>query len=288
MISKFIANMMTKPGLAPVFGSPEDFGMNYEDVEFKASDGVKISGWFTKGSKDKVIIQTHFGIQSCRSGWTPEGKSFPKVWKENIEFLRAAKKFNEAGYSVLVYDLRNHGNSGKGTCPWVSGGTEEYKDVIAAVEFINKRFNGPKIGLMSLCMGAASSAYAFAAKGGLTKHKNIKAMVALQPSSYISFLEALKIPKFIIKRASKISMKRGGPDFYFEPLDKVSKITVPTLVVQNKNDPMVKMDWVKDFYNRLNVEKEMLWLDLEKNRFAGYDYYTKNPKKMIEWFDKYI
>lgn len=285
MISRFIADMMTKPGLAPVFGSPKDFGLEYEDVEFRAKDGVKISGWLIKGGK-KVIIQTHFGIQASRSGWTPKGKSFPKIWNEKIEFLKAAKKFVKAGYTVLAYDLRNHGNSGRGKNPWVCGGTEEYKDVIAAVEFINKKFKNPKIGLMSLCMGAASSAYAFA--NGLSKYKNIKAMVALQPSSYISFLEALKIPKFFIKRASNISLKRGGKDFFFEPLDKVPKITVPTMVVQNKNDPMIKLAWVNGFYEKLTVKKKMLWLDLKKNRFAGYDYYTKYPKKFIDWFNRYM
>ncbi len=36
-----------------------------------------------------------------------------------------------------MYDLRNHGESDLGTCPWVSWGPEEAKDVIASVDYIS-------------------------------------------------------------------------------------------------------------------------------------------------------
>jgi hypothetical protein len=68
MITKYVADLMTKPGLAPVFGNPQDLGLEYEDVTFPASDGVTLSGWLVKGGTDKLIIQSHFGIQCSRSG----------------------------------------------------------------------------------------------------------------------------------------------------------------------------------------------------------------------------
>ena len=60
MLRKFIADSVTKPGNSPVFGNPKDFGLEYEDVTFKAKDGVKLSGWLVKGKADKVIIFSHF------------------------------------------------------------------------------------------------------------------------------------------------------------------------------------------------------------------------------------
>ena len=56
MFGKAISNLMIKPGLAPVFDSPENHGLNYEDVTFKAEDGVTLSGWLIKGGTDKVIV----------------------------------------------------------------------------------------------------------------------------------------------------------------------------------------------------------------------------------------
>ena len=74
----------------------------------------------------------------CRSGYTPEGRGFMKPYPEDIKFLRQAKYLNEAGYTVLMYDFRNHGESALGTIPWVTWGVDEAKDVVAAVDYIAK------------------------------------------------------------------------------------------------------------------------------------------------------
>lgn len=155
----YLSNAIVKGGQAPVFESPKDYGLEYTDVEFNAEDGVKLSGWLVKGGKDKIIIQSHYGVQSSRSGYTPEGKGMGKMWKENISFLKHVKYLVEQGYSVLMYDFRNHGNSGEGTCPWVTWGPEEHKDVLAAVDYVSNHetYKNASIGLLSICMGAASS-----------------------------------------------------------------------------------------------------------------------------------
>lgn len=66
MFGKAISNLMIKPGLVPVFDSPENHGLEYEDVTFKAEDGVTLSGWLIKGGTDKVIVQSHCGVQCSR------------------------------------------------------------------------------------------------------------------------------------------------------------------------------------------------------------------------------
>lgn len=181
MLAKYFADSMTKPGKSPVFDTPNDFGLKYEDVTFKASDGVTLSGWLIKGGKDKVIVQSHFGIQCSRSGYTPKGKGLVKLWKTDIQFLNQAKYLVNAGYSVLMYNFRNHGNSGAGICEWVAGGQEEYKDVIAAVDFITNHpdYKESKIGLLSICMGAVSTANAYGIENGLQERTNIKALIAI-------------------------------------------------------------------------------------------------------------
>ena len=58
------------------------------------------------------------------------------------------------GYSVLMYDMRNHGESDVGTTPWITWGAEEVKDIIAAVNFVESHptYKDAKIGL-GICMG---------------------------------------------------------------------------------------------------------------------------------------
>ena len=122
MISRFIADTMIKPHQSPLFDDPGAYGLDYEDVTFQAADGVTLSGWLIKGSTDKVVIQSHFGVMCCRAGYTPEGRGFMSPYPDAIQFLRQAKYLNEAGYTVLMYDFRNHGESDRGTIPWVTWG----------------------------------------------------------------------------------------------------------------------------------------------------------------------
>jgi pimeloyl-ACP methyl ester carboxylesterase len=290
MLTKFIADSMTKPGKAPVFGNPKDFGLEYEDVTFQASDEVTLSGWLVKGGADKVIIQTHFGIQCSRSGYTPKGKGLIRMWPKDIEFLKHVKHLVGAGYSVLMYDLRNHGNSGKGACEWVAGGPEEYKDVIAAVDFITNHpdYTKSEIGLLSICMGANSTTYAYGNAGGLREYENIKALVAIQPIGFMEFLRAMGVPRSLVARANRLNLKRGGLDFNSTCLPQVKSINVPTMLVQNQNDPWTNMDWVKQYYDNLTVEKEMFWIEGEKKRLAAYAYFGQNPEKMLEFFNKHL
>ncbi len=61
MLGRMVANTMIKPHQSPVFDDPSNYGLDYEAVTFKASDGVSLSGWLIKGDKDGVVIQSHFG-----------------------------------------------------------------------------------------------------------------------------------------------------------------------------------------------------------------------------------
>jgi pimeloyl-ACP methyl ester carboxylesterase len=291
MITKYVANMMIKPGKSPVFNNPKDFGLECEDVTFKASDGVTLSGWLVKGGTDKVIIQSHFGVQCSRAGYTPKVQGMIKMWDKDIEFLNQAKYLVNEGYSVLMYDLRNHGESGTGTCPWITWGPEESKDVVAAVDFISNHpdYKESKIGLLSICMGTSATTLAYGVENGLQSYRNIKALVSVQPLTYAKFVKAMGVPNLLVRRANKLIQERTGIDFSKNTfMPNVKNITVPTLVIQNQNDPWTDIDLVKQYYDDLRVEKEMLWLDLSKKRAAAYDWIGKNPEKILEWFGKYM
>lgn len=291
MFGNMIANMMVKPFQSPLFDSPANYGLDYEDVEFQASDGVTLRGWLIKGGTDRVIIQSHFGVQCSRCGWTPKGKGPIKPWKKDISFLRQAKYAVENGYSVLMYDLRGHGESDIGTTPWVSWGPEEAKDVIAAVDFISSHadYNEAGIGLLSICMGSASTTYAYGLEDGLTERSNIKAMVAVQPLLYSYFVDALGMPGFLQRAGGKATTERLGFDLSEKSFVPDAKhINVPTMVVQNKNDPWTKMEMVQQYYDALTVEKELKLLDIEKSRFAAYDYLGREPAEIMSWFDQHM
>ena len=293
MIGKAVSDMMIKPGKAPVFETPDKYGLEYEDVTFKTKDGVILSGWIVKGNTDKVVIQSHFGVQCSRSGFTIEGKGMmgKMLWNKDIHFLNQAKYLVDAGYSVLMYDLRNHGDSGSGEEEWITWGLNERNDVVAAVEFISnhEEYKDANIGLLSICMGAASTTFAYGMEDDLQSNPKIKSMIAVQPLTFDYFIENLGLPKFMTNAGSKYSKNKRNVDLTGDSFLPFAKdVKVPTLVIQNKNDNMTDLEMVEQYYDSLEVEKKYLSLDLEKKRAAAYDWLGKNPDEILEWFGKYV
>lgn len=291
MITGFLSNSIVKGGVAPLFDHPENYGLDHEDVTFKAADGTILSGWLIHGGTDKLIVQSHFGVQACRAGFTPEGKGMVKLWNEEIPFLQHAKYLVEKGYSVLMYDFRSHGNSGEAKDNWVSWGPNEAQDLVAAIDFVTHHptYKDAQIGLLSICMGAAATTYAYGSNH-LQKYKQIKAMVAIQPMRYIDFVKALGLPGFVQKWVHTENSKRVGFDMPSKSFkEDVQKIPVPTLLVQNDQDEYLNRESIEAYYDSLNVEKEMLWLsDIGKKRAAAYDHLTKNPEEILYWFDNHL
>lgn len=292
MFGKMISDMMIKPYQSPLFDDPATHSLDYENVEFQAVDGVTLRGWLIKGGTDKVIVQSHFGVQCNRAGYCPDGKGLIKPWKKNINFLRQAQHLAERGYSVLMYDFRGHGKSDIGAKPWISWGPEEAKDIIAAVDYICKdrpEFATARIGLLSICMGSAATTYAYGLEDGLGSRDRIKALITVQPLLYSYFVDAFGMPGFLQRAGGKVTQKLLGFDLGAKSfLPDVKSINVPTLLMQNKNDPWTNLDMVNAYYEGLAVDKEMLWLDIEKSRFAAYDYLGRESADVLGWFDKHV
>jgi len=297
MLGSTFANMMFKPGQAPLFDDPKNYGLDYEDVTFTARDGVTLRGWLIPGATDKVIIQSHFGTWCCRAGYTNEGKGWLKGYDEDIHFLNQAKYLHDAGYTVLMYDFRNHGTSDVSDPPWISWGTHEAKDAIAAVDFITTHpvYRDAAIGLFSICMGQGASIEAFGMEKGLRDYSQIKAMVSVQPMDYPTFVKAMGLPGFIRNSIRRVMQKRTGID-----LDKASwsphvkDVNVPTMVIQNRNDGYLDEAFVNRVFDDLTVEKEMVWIEIpnkknaNQNRIVAYEWIGKNPDRILEWFGKYL
>ncbi len=291
MFGKMISDMMIKPGKSPVFETPDQYNLDYENVTFKTDDGISLSGWLVKGGTDKVIIQSHFGVQCSRSGFTVKGKGMMEksLWNKDIPFLKQVKYLSQAGYSVLLYDMRNHGESEQ--CGWITWGKDERKDILAAINYVANHpdYKNADIGLLSICMGQAASTFAFGMEPEMKQFKNLKTMISVQPLTYDYFVANMGLPMFLVNSGSKYSKNRRNTDLTGDSfLPYVKDISVPTLVIQNTNDPMTDLNMVKQYYNDLTVEKKMLWLDLEKKRAAAYDWLGKNPEPIVEWFDTHM
>jgi uncharacterized protein len=134
--ASFIAERETLHPLRRDLGpTPAARGMRYSDVSFKTSDGLTLRGWWIPGSRDQTVVMVH-GLSNNRR-----------------EGLDKAGYLHQAGYNLLVFDLRGHGQSdGSGT----TMGYREPADVSAAVAEARSLSPGP-IALIGYSLGAAVS-----------------------------------------------------------------------------------------------------------------------------------
>ena len=163
--------------------------------------------------------------------------------------------------------------------------------MISAVDYISNHsvYRNGNIVLLSICMGAGSTTYAYGMDPGMAAYSNIKALIAVQPLLYSYFVDTFSMPGFLQRAGGDVTTERLGFDLNTRSfLPNAKAISVPTLVVQNSDDPWTNLGMVKEYFNNLSVEKEILWLDIEKNRFAAYDYIGRSPEKLMGWFDRFV
>lgn len=144
-ISMRYAEDFSRPVRAAV-GDPASVAQRHEAVAFRARDGVLLRGWLFRASADRAVIVVH-GRNGARSGETETG---------------VARMLLAAGHSVLLFDLRGHGES---EGERFSLGQHERHDVAAAVDhLVSLGFRPERVALLGISMGAGTVLQAVAVR----------------------------------------------------------------------------------------------------------------------------
>jgi pimeloyl-ACP methyl ester carboxylesterase len=141
----------------------EAVGLSAAAVEFTSSDGIPLRGWWNAGEPDLPAIIFVHGLNRSR-----------------LELLRRAAEANRRGYGVLLFDLRNHGESGPA---YTTLGVHESRDVCAAQRFVQETATSRKLVLWGVSMGASSAILAARQCAG--------AAAIVADSSFLSFRETV-------------------------------------------------------------------------------------------------
>ncbi len=120
-----------------------DFDLPAEDVRFPSRDGLRLAGWFIPGDSPACVILAH-----------GHGRS-------RGELLPHADFLHRAGFSVLLFDFRNRGES-EGEA--VTMGVREPLDLLGALDYLRSRseVDAARIGVLGLSMGATAALMAAA------------------------------------------------------------------------------------------------------------------------------
>lgn len=126
------------------FASPADRDLPFEEVALAGRDGVKLAGWFIPGNNGAGVILLH-GYSGNRLG-----------------VMFHAEALAQAGFSVLMMDLRAHGHStGRGT---FARGESMISDTQAMVDFLGDRpeVEAERIGILGVSVGGTMALQAAA------------------------------------------------------------------------------------------------------------------------------
>ena len=132
------------PPRYPVENSPSSYGLGFEDISFLSLDGVRLAGWFLHGG----------------TGGQGEERRRPAIvichglGASKADFAGLATHLIEAGFHVLLFDFRAHGDSeGFRT----SFGHLEQRDLQGALRFLKAKaeVDPERIGAYGFSMGTS-------------------------------------------------------------------------------------------------------------------------------------
>jgi len=254
-ISGYAASSLTQFERVPIESTPSDFGLDHADVSFPSRDGLILRGWWLEaGDNNPVIVVVH-GSEGNRA-------------HPAERMLGIAKDLVSHGYSILMFDMRGHGES---EGEHISAGYYEKNDVLGAIDYIRQRDTESKIGVLGFSMGAATSLMAVA------ESEEIDAVVAdCAYADIVSIIESefskrSKLPKFFIPIILFITRNIYDVDFTaIIPEEAVRGISVPVFIIHGEQDDMVPIQHAYRLKEASQNPESKLWIVPEAQHGNSY------------------
>jgi alpha-beta hydrolase superfamily lysophospholipase len=219
--------------------------VKFESHRLKTSDGQEIGAWFVPGARDAPAILLVHGIGASRSAC-----------------LSRARILATQGYSVLMITLRAHGDS---TGDFNDMGYSARHDIVAAVDFLERRLPGNRIIIHGLSMGGAAAVFASGELGDRvmgyileSPYRDLKVAVrnrtenALPPIlDRIAYLGLLAVSPLVLPDLGKIS-----------PVEAISGIppNVPVLILAGGKDPVARPNEAQAILDRVRSHGKLVLL----------------------------
>jgi pimeloyl-ACP methyl ester carboxylesterase len=138
-VGLFVATRLSTPVRQPTEQTPTDESLDFQEVGFESTDGLDLKGWWVpRDGPSRAVVLVH-GLDASKS---------------SQYVLDTASIYAKAGYSVLMLDLRGHGEAeGERT----TLGYQEVRDVRGALSWLEEQgFEPNEVVLHGWSMGGAT------------------------------------------------------------------------------------------------------------------------------------
>ncbi len=228
---------------------PSRYGLVYERVSFKTSDGLILRGWYIPGAPPS----DQQGQGGCATILVGHGYPFDKA---NILYhaLFLHRRFN-----LLLFDFRYFGES-EGR--YTTAGLLETRDVDAAVGYLEGRgdIDPNRIGAMGFSMSAAAFIMA--------RHPSIKAIVGDSPYATLEGIVGRQyffLPgptKWPLVALTKLYawLLLGLNVSDAAPAEAVKQLETPLLVIHGDADSQIPVEHAHQIQAHANPETTDVWI----------------------------
>lgn len=204
--------------------TPASVGLDYDDVFFTASDGVRLHGWFVPGEGDLTLLWFHGNA----------GNISNRV--ENLLLLH-----ERLGVNVFIFDYRGYGRS--------EGSPSEqgmYLDAEAALDYLRSRQDVDvenRLALFGRSVGAA-----------------VAVELATQHPAYAVILESpftsvRAMARRIYPALAALVPVGAVVQSKFDTLSKIEQVRSPVMVLHGDSDDIVPIDMGREVFDAASEPK---------------------------------
>lgn len=266
----YIAATLTTPGPSPVNFDRKKIGERVADVTFRSKDGFQLAGWYFRNFNDKAIIFVHGAGNENRVN---EVYGTPEI----------AKHFYDAGYTVLLFDLRGTGESQKARS---SFGYDEAKDVAGAFSYMmSQDFKPESIGIISDSLGAIAAIMAaddIKKAGGIVLDSPA---TDVKPIVENIMADEHKVPRLLIPGSLLAAKLLYGIDVNaVKPINKISILSsTPLLFLHGEKDTLIPPDNSKILFEMVKNADRVTFPNAQHVQT-----YKSDPSKYLDLLDSFF
>ena len=230
-----------------VLYTPDELGMDFENVVFETEDGLNLNGWYIPAPlEDRMQKSLTGSVQSEGSLLTGpvENSQYTVLFCHGnggnmMHRLDSINIFYNLGLNCFIFDYRGYGSSeGK------PGEKGTYLDAMAAYKWLTeeKKVSPKNIIVFGRSLGGSIAAQ-LAAK--------VEARALIIESAFTSYVD-------IGRKFYPYMPVRWFARFSYRTIDYVKDVRCPVMIVHSRNDETVPFEFGLELYEAANEPKEFV------------------------------
>ena len=264
-VAWLVAGALIESNNRPIGPPPEQW--NVEELKIPSDSGTDLATWYIPNEKAKASLALLHPLGADRRA-----------------MLGRAQLFHDAGYAVLLVDLQAHGESPGDS---ITVGYRERLDAEAAVDYLRARNPDSPIGVVGWSLGGAAALLASPLEIDAlvleavypTIHEAVNNRIAMR----MGVLSHLLTPVLLVQMKPRLGISPAD----LSPIDRISEIDCPVLVIAGDYDSHTTLAETKRLYGRAEEPKQLLIFEGGTHTdLLNYD--PENYRKVVVFLDHHL